>query len=544
MVTIRFAREEDIDLIMCFIDEHWKKNHIMSKDKKLFCWQHLEGHTLNYVVGIDDETKTLYGCLGFIYMNRSNNPDIVSMMIKTIKNEREMLGYEMTTFLEQSVNCRYHEGVGINPKTIGRLVIARGGTILCLNQYYRLNQDMDYQIALIRNKIVPAVSGEGKLFAITSKDKFASIFSDEYLSTKVFYKDIRYYIHKYFEHLYYTYRVLGILNGACCKAVMIGREICVENHKIFRVVDFIGEDNELASIGPAFDEWMKERQYEYVDFREYGISDEIMTKMGFVKREKDDVNIIPNYFEPFEQRNVDIYISSQWASNYHAYAGDGDQDRPNQIPATKLIDINYDKKGTLNLPTEQGKLYRIHCPAGMEYSGELAQKGYYLADRMINVSVKLQHRAETFLPKVRYEIRQEDNIESLYDMACRNFDVDSRFQVSKNSEVAHSLITNTLNQADVVYTCLIKQEVAGFLAIRDDKEQKEIEVILACVDEKFRIAGGAVSLYYAVAHKYADLSYRKMSGIISSRNTPVMNLYASMGAVFSQPEDIYLKIPE
>ena len=52
--------------------------------------------------------------------------------------------------------------------------------------------------------------------------------------------------------------------------------------------------------------------------------------MGFLKRTENDPNIIPNYFEPFEQKNVDIYFVSNVMENLHLYRGDGDQDRPSK----------------------------------------------------------------------------------------------------------------------------------------------------------------------------------------------------------------------
>ena len=43
-----------------------------------------------------------------------------------------------------------------------------------------------------------------------------------------------------------------------------------------------------------------------------------------------DINIIPDYFNPFEQVNVDIYVdSSNNRKKCFFFKADGDQDRPN-----------------------------------------------------------------------------------------------------------------------------------------------------------------------------------------------------------------------
>ena len=53
----------------------------------------------------------------------------------------------------------------------------------------------------------------------------------------------------------------------------------------------------------------------------------IYQKAGFVEC-ADDTNIIPNYFNPFEQRNIDLYLVDPIIEGFRAFRGDGDQDRP------------------------------------------------------------------------------------------------------------------------------------------------------------------------------------------------------------------------
>ena len=47
---IRFAEEKDTGAIMQFIDEHWQKNHIMSRNRELFDFQHKWGEELSFVL--------------------------------------------------------------------------------------------------------------------------------------------------------------------------------------------------------------------------------------------------------------------------------------------------------------------------------------------------------------------------------------------------------------------------------------------------------------------------------------------------------------
>lgn len=66
-------------------------------------------------------------------------------------------------------------------------------------------------------------------------------------------------------------------------------------------------------------------------------------------------------------------------------------------------------------------------------------------------------------------------------------------------------------------------------------------VHLAAVLERYRASGAALSLYAAAARDCKSQGVRFLEGRISTANPAVMNLYAFLGAKFSQPVDVYLK---
>ena len=68
--------------------------------------------------------------------------------------------------------------------------------------------------------------------------------------------------------------------------------------------------------------------YEYVDFYCAGFEDYLVQAAGFTPLLDNDTNIIPNYFYPFEQKNIDIWVQST-SENTSFTKADGDQDRPN-----------------------------------------------------------------------------------------------------------------------------------------------------------------------------------------------------------------------
>ena len=51
---------------------------------------------------------------------------------------------------------------------------------------------------------------------------------------------------------------------------------------------------------------MKIKIYEYLDFYCYGVNERIIKTAGFEKNNFNKKIIVPNYFEPFEKRNVKL----------------------------------------------------------------------------------------------------------------------------------------------------------------------------------------------------------------------------------------------
>ena len=63
-----------------------------------------------------------------------------------------------------------------------------------------------------------------------------------------------------------------------------------------------------------------------------------MNQAGFILRTPSDSNVIPNYFEPFDQSNVPIFYFTNTNGKIYFFKGDGDQDRPSRI-----VDKQVDK---------------------------------------------------------------------------------------------------------------------------------------------------------------------------------------------------------
>ena len=331
-MEIRFATTEDTKDILDFIEQHWNAEHIFVKCPQLFeeCHQEKNG-VLNYVIA-KDENK-VFGICGFLYANHSEHPDIWLALWKVIPSKYPGLGLAIVKFLKKETMCRILCCNGIK-KEVKRLYEFMGFATGRLRHYYRLADKSVYTIPQIRDKKIIALtpSTEYRLNEVHSKVEFLDLAGEECFHKMKPYKDKDYIIKKYFENIAYTYKIWGCSSDIHVTMWVFAREIHVNGMKILRIVDILGDRNQLAFIGCEIQKIMDKEQYEYIDFYQYGISDEIMLQMGFVERMEDDTNVIPNYFEPFISENIELYFFTNTLENFYVFKGDGDQERTNVIP--------------------------------------------------------------------------------------------------------------------------------------------------------------------------------------------------------------------
>ena len=186
---------------------------------------------------------------------------------------------------------------------------------------------------------------------------------------------------------------------------------------------------------------------------------------------------------------------------------------------------------------------RIKTPAVEKMQFCYEEQGFFHADRMLKASISLKRLAVDVDKMIRLEVKKTDECrEDILRIALKSFPVDRRFHVAKHCDnsIAEKIITGWVKDIKEVYVCFFKGIPVGFAALEETAENV-YEIRLAAVDEKYRMSGAAVSLYAFLVRECKALGGKVLYGWISSVNMPVMNLYISLGASFSEPSDIFLR---
>lgn len=80
---LRFARPDEMDAIMAFIRDQWRRTHILAVDRAYFRYEHAYDERINFVVAIKEKTGMVDGILGFIKNTRAyENSDAWCVMWK------------------------------------------------------------------------------------------------------------------------------------------------------------------------------------------------------------------------------------------------------------------------------------------------------------------------------------------------------------------------------------------------------------------------------------------------------------------------------
>jgi hypothetical protein len=330
----RLANTSDIDEIMSFIGREWKPDHILATDRDFFCYEHQVGDKVNFLVAVNKRTGRIDGLEGFIQYSEELM-DVAGVIWSVGKHVGiPFLGVRVVNELKSQTGCRFYGGPGTNPKTAKplqeKILKHHVGE---MKHYYRLSSRVNsFKIADIKEKRIPSVAHLSSTRILQKFDNFedaAARFDFSKYSWRIPFKDGWYVRRRYFEHPIYHYQVWGTTdpegNVTC---LLVGREVEQNSARALRVVDCLGDIDSLEGMGGAFERLVDEGGYEYADLYCCGVSERLLESAGLLRKDPDDKNIIPNYFEPYIQKNITLYYSVNY-ENATLFKGDADQDRPN-----------------------------------------------------------------------------------------------------------------------------------------------------------------------------------------------------------------------
>lgn len=331
-----------VDELVNYIDNHWAKDHVLVTSRELLDWQHKSnnGSYYNFVLARHNKTGEVCGVLGFIptshFSKRLEEEKEVWLAIWKVNEGPKYigLGLGLLNFLKREFTIKNICSIGIS-QIVFPMYQALGFEVGQLAQLALINTELDsYDLAQVPKEYkAPRLMREpGYQTRFIEEGSLSEQLSDTQLFRYKTQKDADYFLTRYMVHPKFKYRFLGIYQNESLVAFMVTRTVECNQRTVLRVVDAQGDLVSIAKVsGFLFDVLVSER-HEYLDIMQYGMNELELIDAGFIKVGDDENIIVPDYFQPFVQKNISIFFarqSSQEEEHFMLFKGDADQDRPN-----------------------------------------------------------------------------------------------------------------------------------------------------------------------------------------------------------------------
>ncbi len=328
--------------IVDFLTSCWNKNHALVKSKELLDFQHLNKVTgeYNFIVAENQITGQFDALSGYIPTSQFDSNlveqgDYWGAIWKRRDNiendEGKQLGLETFESVYSLPFFKTLCGISLSGDAV-KWYKALRWKMDYMRQYYIINAKCKkFKIAdCVNEKNIQDESLIKEEGWFVKWIDLGDIKAEDIKPVYRPFKSLEFLRNRYQKHPIYQYKYLGLYHNNCLQAILVTRTNCVNGNKVLRIVDTLGELG--GYIYTAMQNILDKGEFEYVDFINYGIPSVVFKEMGFKEHnfEEDEI-ILPNYFEPFERRNVKMVIVYKAKYDYVAFKGDADQDRPNII---------------------------------------------------------------------------------------------------------------------------------------------------------------------------------------------------------------------
>jgi hypothetical protein len=340
--TFEVCQLNQVDELVDYIDNYWVKNHVLVTSRELLDWQHKsrQGDYYNFIMARHNKTGEICGVLGFIPTSHFSKGLEVEkeawLAIWKVNEESKYigLGLGLLNFLKREFSIKNICSIGIS-QIVYPMYQTLGFEVGQLSQLALINTNLDsYSLAKVPSAFVSEnlVTAYNYHIAFIEEEQLVEQLSDIRLFRNKTQKDSDYFIARFVHHPKFKYRFLGIYQGQELVAFMVIRTVEHNQCTALRVVDIQGDLTSIVQVTGSLLDLLVSGKHEYLDIMQYGMSEPELIEAGFIKVGEDEHIIVPDYFQPYVQKNIPIFFARQSCEteeSFLLFKGDADQDRPN-----------------------------------------------------------------------------------------------------------------------------------------------------------------------------------------------------------------------
>ena len=326
----RLIRTKEVTLLQQFIREHWRNDHVFTRNRILLEWQHLstvDPDSLNFIAAFNKRTNEIDAIRGYISPNHFDNTiqhtDIWFAIWKNRDDcNNKSLGLAIYFALIKMLKPRSIGSIGMTDKA--REIYKKLGYNVGVLDHFYISNEKKQHFTIAKLEAHQQNPPQEKKYSFTNWDQ-----QEFPLTLSIPTKSTRYLINRYIKHPIYKYKIKSIRLNGKCHALFVYRKIHVGTASCLRIVDWQGAFS-TENIASHFQAILEKENSEYIDLLCFTPEQDKITLMGF--KEKGFSEIIPEYFEPFIKKNIHISYAYKSKTSYTIFKGDSDQDRPSIEP--------------------------------------------------------------------------------------------------------------------------------------------------------------------------------------------------------------------
>ncbi len=321
--------------LIFFLKKNWPRKSIVFNNKKLFEWMYLDKKKNHFNFLISTKKNEIISCLGITNFPLKSGDLKGSIWLTFLLSKRNQLmsGLNIINYTIKKYRNYMIGGVGVN-KNVLFLYKYLGFRVGELNHFFIPNPKVkNFRILKYNFKKKHKNTKKNNYLIIKFKNHnfLKKIINLKYFEKK-FIKNTNYFKKKYTLNPFYNYDYLAIKQNSKIYGFFVVRKCYYLNKRALRIVEFFGDEKKIEFLKNQFKQLIIKSNCEYLDFYCYGLNEKYLKKAGFEKNKFSKKIIIPNYFEPFQKKNVNLpFVIFPKKKYVPIFKGDADQDRPNRL---------------------------------------------------------------------------------------------------------------------------------------------------------------------------------------------------------------------
>ncbi len=315
---LNLSKYSDLTNIQKYIHKNWRKNHILSKNMKLFKWQHqFYKNKIDFLV--KKKNKKIVSLLGVINQSRDKKYSEISLAIWHSLNKMSGLSLILDIFDNKTIKLIKATTIS---KNVHELYKSLGFNVQNFNQYYLTNLDKKNQ-KITKNLIKEKFTYTKRNNDIIYKKINELFFYKKNLPNK------KYIEWRFCKNPVYEYYFLA---DKSLKLILICRVVAIKKLKFLSVVDFIGSFRGKKKFINKISQFLKNKKYHHLEFLHFGTEDLNILSSGLKQTNKKQ--ILPLLTEPYiglkKKEILCGYKSLTKITKIKIVRADGDADRPSK----------------------------------------------------------------------------------------------------------------------------------------------------------------------------------------------------------------------